>query len=63
MAEKIKGSIVTEIDHVVDSPTAIKQFERKARYSNGGVVVKKSEVSNNMKVISIIQDASPDKAN
>ena len=60
MAEKIKGSIVTEIDHAVDSPSTIKQFKRKARYSNGGVVVKKSEASNNMKVISIIQDAAPD---
>ncbi len=54
---------MTEIDNVVDSPSTIKQFKRKARYSNGGVVVKKSEASNNMKVISIIQDAAPDKTN
>jgi len=63
MVQKIKGNIVTDIDLTEDSQKNKKQYKQKVRYSNGGIVVKKSEAFKNMKVISMIHDVTPDKSN
>lgn len=63
MLDKTKGLILTDNNQSPESPTTFKYFNRKARYSNGGVIVKKSEKkdSPSMKIITIVNDRETEK--
>lgn len=61
MAQNIRSNFMADFDHILETPTR-KQFFKKARYSNGGVIVSKADRNTlqKLKVITISNDVLKD---